>query len=780
MNFGKMTGYKVCKNKIFFRFTEMDGRIEIVTDKIINVFAGFISNEHHSKAIEGEKELDVKFSVKEENMQDNVGQETISGSRSIVISTSAVTVKVYDDFKIDFYSADGNIICRDFRGNRSTLKRESNQMRELLKAEGHNTHKEEEYRLWVLKQMEGDEAFYGLGDKVGFINKRGYDYVMWNTDNPRTHTEHDKSLYKSIPFFITLRKDAVFGLFYDNPYRSCFDMGKESEEYYSYGVADGNLDYYLIVGNSMPEIVGGYTYLTGTTPLPQKWTLGYHQSRWGYMTESEVRSVAEKMRYHRIPCDVIHLDIEYMDKYKVFTWDKERYHDERKMISDLKEDGFKIVTIIDPGVKAEKGYSVYDEGVKNNFFATTPAGDIYKNVVWPGEAVYPDFGNKEVRNWWAEKQHFLIDKGVRGIWNDMNEPASFQGKVPLNIVFKDEDETSDHARMHNVYGHNMAKATYCGLKEVDGKRPFVISRACYAGTQKYSTTWTGDNHSMWLHLQMAIPQLCSLGLSGMTFAGTDVGGFGSDCTKELLCRWVQLGSFSPLFRNHSSMGSRYQEPWQFDEETVNVYRKAVQFRYHIIPYYYDLFFMGEKTGFPVMRPLVFHYEKDDAARNCNSEFLVGENLLVAPIVNQGETKKLVYLPEGTWYDYQTGERLKGSQWLVKEAALDTCPIYVKAGTVLPVWRQMDYVGEKDTDSILYLEVFPGEGSYMHFQDNGEDYEYQNGAYNQYCCVLTREGNIKISCVHNGYKNNYKQVEVTCMGKSLKSDIIGGICEIQLF
>lgn len=772
MNFGRIIDYKICENKIMIQFERMTGQIEIITDTIINVFAGFSSRKHCSKAIEGNKNIDTTFSVREVKKEaDKI--------EVIVIATSSVIVRVHENFKVDFYSADGRVLCRDFCGERSILKKESSYKREMLKAEGHKTDEEDQYRFYVLKQMEGDEAFYGLGDKAGFINRRGYDYVMWNTDNPRVHTEHDKSLYKSIPFFITLRKDVVFGLFYDNPYRSVFDMGKESDQYYSYGAAGGNLDYYLITGNSMAEIVGGYTYLTGTTPLPQIWTLGYHQSRWGYMTETEVRTIAEKMRSYEIPCDVIHLDIEYMDQYKVFTWNQERYQNAEKMLSDLAADGFKVVTIIDPGVKAEEGYSVYDEGVRNNYFVRMPEGTLYKNVVWPGEAVYPDFGNREVRDWWAGNHRFLLDKGVRGIWNDMNEPAGFRGPLPMDAVFSDEEEITDHARMHNVYGHNMARAAYQGMKEGDGKRPFVISRACYAGTQKYSTTWTGDNHSIWMHLQMAIPQLCSLGLSGMSFAGTDVGGFGSDCTKELLCRWVQMGSFSPLFRNHSVMGSRFQEPWQFDEETVRIYRKAVQFRYHLIPYYYDLFFTGEKTGYPVMRPLVFHYESDPEARNCNSEFLVGEHLLAAPVVNQGERTKLVYLPEGTWYDYETGERLEGCQWIVKDVPLENCPVYVKAGTILPVWPQMNYVGEKSADKVLYLEVFPGEGSYEHYLDNGENFEYQLGAYNQYCCKLTCDGSLTIHCAHHGYDKDYEQVKVSFGGKIFQSDFNEGVCVMRL-
>lgn len=770
MEFGRLCSWEQQGNRIEFTFENGSGRLEVVTDRILNIFSGRVSSEHRSKAIEGEKAVETRFSVSEEN-------------GVVTVATDYVTAKVCDGFFVDFYKADGTVLCRDRREARKVRAGLSDELKALKEAEGHSVEEEGAGAVEVVKCMEGGEAFYGLGDKTGFMNKRGYEYVMWNTDDPSPQMDNFKSLYKSIPFFITLRDDAVFGLFYDNSYRSCFDMGKESDDYYWYGAADGNLDYYLIAGDSMAEVVSGYTYLTGTAPLPQKWTLGYQQCRWSYMSEAEVRDVAGNMRRCGIPCDVIHLDIDYMDRYKVFTWtpDKERYPNPEKLISDLSEDGIKIVTIIDPGVKVEEGYSVYDEGVENDYFAKTPEGDIYVNEVWPGDAVYPDFGKEEVRGWWGRNQQFLIDKGVRGVWNDMNEPASFRGQLPSDVVFTDEDEVSDHARMHNLYGHNMAKATYEGLKERDGRRPFVITRACYAGTQKYSTAWTGDNHSIWAHLQMVIPQLCNMGLSGMPFVGTDVGGFGSDCTKELLCRWVEAGCFSPLFRNHSAMGTRYQEPWQFDEETVRIYRKAVELRYHLIPYYYDLFWKEEKTGLPVMRPLVLHYEKDETARECNTEFLVGENLLAAPVVVQGDRKKLVYLPAGEWYDYWTGERLESvdGKWIVRDAPLDTCPLYVKAGTVLPVWPKQNFVGEKDTDSVLMLEIYPGEGSWEHFQDDGESFDYRDGVYNQYHCEL-KDRTLTVTRVHDGYEKKYEKVLVTCMGQSVEGVFDeAGECEVRI-
>ena len=299
--------------------------------------------------------------------------------------------------------------------------------------------------IQVLKKLDGDECFYGLGDKTGFLNKRGYEYMNWNTDDPDPHVDSFRALYKSIPFFITLKKDTVFGLFFDNTFRTYFDMGKESDDYYWFGGDQGNLDYYFIGGDSMKDVVKGYAYLTGTAPLPQMWMLGYHQSRWGYQCEADIRKIAESMREHHLPCDVIHMDIDYMEKYKVFTVDETRFPDMKKLTEDLSDIGIRLVTIMDPGVKVEKGYEVYDTGVEKGYFALDEDGQIYENAVWPGDAVYPDFGKDEVRDWWGENHRMLMESGISGIWNDMNEPASFKGELPENVVFYDGGRKSTHA-----------------------------------------------------------------------------------------------------------------------------------------------------------------------------------------------------------------------------------------------------------------------------------------------------------------------------------------------
>lgn len=756
MNLGKLKNYTLEGQKLLLDFEGGQASVAVITSKIINVYYDMGSEKRASKAIEGDKTTPVEVKVEEK-------------SDGLWMHTADVSVRISDDFYVDFFDHDGKEVCVDYRGEREPLQVISDEALELLAGEGHEYAGQEVHAYDVVKKMQGSEHFYGLGDKTGYLDKRHYDYEMWNTDNPAPQVDCFKALYKTIPFFMALTDDHVYGIFMDNTYKGFFNMGQESEDYFYFGAVAGNLDYYYIAGESMAEVLKHYTYLTGTCPLPQRWTLGYHQSRWGYTTQEDMEDIAKNMRELEIPCDSIHFDIDYMEAYKVFTWNEKRYQgDPDAYLQSLTERGFKPVVIIDPGVKQEDGYYVYEEGVKNGYFAKTPEGDIYVNAVWPGDSVFPDFGNPDVRKWWGQNHKFLLDKGVRGVWNDMNEPASFNGPLPDDVMFTDEGKPMKHEEMHNIYGHLMAKGTHEGLKELDGRRPFVITRACYAGSQKYTTAWTGDNQSMWGHLQMAIPQLCNLGMSGMPFVGTDVGGFGADTTEELLLRWVQVGCFSPLFRNHSAMGTRRQEPWQFGEKAVEIYRKYVQLRYKLIPYFYDLFFEEEKTGAPIVRPLVFHYEKDETAWTCNDEFMLGDKILVAPVVQQGVSKRMVYLPEGEWYDYWTHEKLVGPQWLIKDAPIDVCPIYVKAGSILPTMEPMTYVGEKPLDTLI-LEVYPGRGEYDHYLDNGEDFAYRDGQYHKYHFEMTEDGKVSGSIQHAGYEKPYSKILVRTFGEVDKTE-----------
>ena len=555
--FGRLLSFEPDATGVTVKFEHKEGRISFITDRIVRVYSSMEEKHRPSRAVVQEPKK-VDFQARQQK-------------EFITIKTKKLLVRVRDEFQVDFLTPDGRMISEQTA--RTTKKQEiTAQQAELLAKEGHELPKKQsDHTFEVVRMLHPKEHIYGLGDKTGFLDKRGYAYEMWNSDIPDTHTDFFPSLYKSVPFFISMRPHFTYGIFLDNTSKSYFDMGKEEAERYYFAADGGDLDYYFIAGETMRDILGAYTGLTGRTALPQKWTLGYHQSRWGYITEDDIMDVAEKMRQCRIPCDSIHFDIDYMDAFKVFTWNRKNYKDPKKTLQKLTEMGYKPVTIIDPGVKKEDGYDVYEEGIKNGYFAFSAENELYVNEVWPGDAVFPSFTNPKVRSWWADKQKFLIDMGVRGVWNDMNEPASFKGPLPDDVQFADEDDTVIlHKDAHNIYGHCMAMATKDGWLKYDGRRPFIITRAAYAGTQRYALVWTGDNQSIWAHLQMAIPQLCNLGLSGFSYAGTDVGGFGADTTKELLARWVQVGCLSPFFRNHSAQGTRKQEPWQFDKELLEI------------------------------------------------------------------------------------------------------------------------------------------------------------------------------------------------------------------
>ena len=346
----------------------------------------------------------------------------------------------------------------------------------------------------------------------------------------------------------------------------------------------------------------------------------------------------------------------------------------------------------------------------------------------------------------------------------MNEPASFNGDIPEYIVFSDEENKSTHAKMHNVYGHNMAKATYEGLKKYSHKRPFVITRAAYAGTQKYSTIWTGDNHSLWVHLQMMIPQLCNLGLSGFSFAGTDIGGFGSDTTPELLTRWIEGALFSPLFRNHSALGTRSQEPWSFGEPTLSIYRKYLKLRYRFIDYLYDQFYQENKTGLPIMRPLVLNYENDPQVYNLNDEYLVGESVLVAPVIQQGKTKRMVYLPAGKWIDFWDKTEYEGQTTILVDAPIDKLPIFIKKNTILPWSKEVDHIST-DPQKEITFKLYGDHASYQHYQDNGTDFSYENGKYNLYDLNVGSES-IDINLLHHDYPL-YQRIKVELPDKTVE-------------
>ncbi|MHB1415087.1 MAG: glycoside hydrolase family 31 protein [Chloroflexota bacterium] len=585
----------------------------------------------------------------------------------------------------------------------------------------------------VYKRHRPSEHYFGCGERTGGLEKTDSHQVFWNVDPPTQHTAALNNLYTSIPFLLVLDDAGTWGLFLDNTTRVEFDLAHEDPERSWFGPAGGDLVYYVFAGPTPAAVLDRYTELTGRTPMPPTWALGYHQSRWGYKTAEEVRETALELRAHDIPCDALYLDIDYMDGYRVFTWDRKAFPDPKGLVAELAEAGFRVVAIVDPGVKVDRDYEVYVAGRDADFYCKTFLGGEYRNVVWPGVCAFPDFTNPKVRDWWGDLHRGLVEAGVAGIWCDMNEPTGFiptPMTMPPDVVHPGGGEPRLHAQLHNIYGSLMAKATREGLQRLrPDKRPFVISRSGYAGLQRHAMHWTGDNTSWWEHLWMSMPQLQNLGLSGLAWNGVDIGGFSGDTNGELLTRWVEFGIFQPFCRNHSAWDSCHQEPWVFGPLYEGHIRRMLKLRQRLVPYLYSLFYECHTTGVPILRPLLFEYPEDGTTHTTEDEFLLGSALLVAPISRRGSEYRHVYLPAGTWYHFWTGGRFHGPAHTLVHAPLGSPALYVKANSPVPLWPEMNYVGERPADPLNIL-VYPteGEGACTLYEDAGDGYEHERGVY----------------------------------------------------
>jgi alpha-glucosidase len=613
----------------------------------------------------------------------------------------------------------------------------------------------------AFKRLLPDEQFLGLGEKTGYLDRRGEQYVMWNSDYPFYGKEQDP-LYASIPFFIGLRENRAYGIFLDNTFRSTFSMGAGSNRFYWFGADKGDLDYYFIYGPSMKRVITDYTALTGRMGMPPRWALGFQQSRWSYPSETKVREIAKGFRERHIPCDVIYLDIDYMNGYRVFTWNKERFPDPEGMLSSLSRDGFKIVPIIDPGVKADPAYFAAKEGIEGNFFVKYPDGVLYQGQVWPSWAYFPDFTNEKTRLWWGEKVSSLLEVGVAGIWNDMNEPAVWGRNMPDIVQFDGYGRKSELREVRNIFALEMAKATHDAMHKYSKKRHFVLTRAGFAGIQRYAAMWTGDNVANEDHLLLACLMPQSMGICGLPFVGSDVGGFGGMPSPELYVRWMQLGAFTPFFRAHSCIDAPAKEPWALGAVAEKLNREAVEMRYRFLPFIYTEFHAATQTGLPIMRPLALNFQEDPECltRDAQKEFMIGDSLLVAPVLSEKETKKKLYLPAGRWMSLWNADKIQeGKKWITVDAPLSQIPVFVKEGGIIPLQDVQQYVGEKPVKELSF-EIFPGaSSSYDLYEDDGESYNFEKGEYALTKIEVRRgdkEMRVNIARTHEGYESGVQE------------------------
>jgi len=691
-------GNKVC-------FSDGDARVEIVvvTAEIIRVRLAphSVFLEDFSYAVPKLENKPVDFTLTEDEEE-------------YKISTGPVNCHIRkDNFFILFSDKDGHITSADA----VPMHWEEN-----VKFGG--------YYVYCTKVCHDEESFFGLGDKPTDFNLKGKRLKNWNTDAYSFAWNQDP-LYRSIPFYISLNENIAHGIFFDNTFKAHFDFAAEDPAKTSFWADGGELQFYYIHGPHMMDVVKRYHIITGTHPMPPLWAFGYHQCRWSYYPEAKVRKIANGFRENKIPCDGLYLDIDYMDGYRCFTWNKKYFPDPKKTIKELAADGFKTVVIIDPGIRVDDNYSVFKEGKEKRHFCRRSDDYFMEGHVWPGRCQFPDFTNPDVREWWGGLFEGLVELGVAGVWNDMNEPAVFgSGTFPDDVRHQYDGYRGSHRKAHNVYGMQMVRATYDGLRKLmKNKRPFTITRAGYSGVQRFSSVWTGDNVASWEHLVLGNIQLQRLSISGIPFCGTDIGGFSGEPDGELFTRWIQLGTFSPFMRAHSAGDTKEREPWSFGEPYTSINRKFIELRYRLIPYLYSVFWEHHRYGFPILRPVLMH--EQDVYKNHfrQDEFTYGDKILICPVLAPDQETRHVYLPKGKWYYFWTNEMVDGGQEVEVTTPLDTMPIFMKAGAVIPEYPVMQYVGEHEIQEVK-LNVYYADyevNSFL-FEDYGETFAYEQDIY----------------------------------------------------
>lgn len=592
----------------------------------------------------------------------------------------------------------------------------------------------------------GHADLYGTGEVKGALKRNGTEVILWNTDNYGYGKAGGKRLYQSHPWVMGVRPDgSSFGIIADHSWKQTISLTDTITF-----TSDGPPFRMIIIEKDSPqELLKTLADLTGTIDMPPLWALGYQQCRYSYYPEARVREIATEFRKRKIPCDVIWMDIDYMQNYKVFTFDSVHFPDPAQLNDYLHQNGFKSVWMIDPGIKKEKGYFVYDQGSAGNHWVLNSNREEFNGRVWPGACSFPDFTIPETRRWWESLYKDFMQTGVDGVWNDMNEPSVFNGpggSMPEDNIHRGGGALPEgsHLRYHNVYGLLMVQSSREGiLKALPGKRPFVLSRSNFLGGQKFAATWTGDNVSSWDHLKMSTPMVLNLGLSGQPFSGPDIGGFSKSPDPELLAHWMAIGAFYPFSRNHAEKNTAAQEPWAMGQMVEDVSRTALQRRYRLLPYLYTLFHEASTTGMPVMRPVWFADIRDTTLRSEQEAFLLGADLMVIPKwsekprLPQGIWKSITLVGEDSRHDpYQPDLKLRG-------------------GAILPMSRVIQSTADYHTDSLTLL-VCPDadrKAAGTLYVDAGEGFGYRNGDYevNSFTARKSGKNALVVRCKTTGVR-----------------------------
>ena len=638
----------------------------------------------------------------------------------------------------------------------------------------------------ITKSMPEDEHYFGLGDKAGPLDHRNQAFTMWNTD-AYAWQESTDPLYKTIPFLVGLRKGVSYGVLFDNTYREHWEFGKRAADQYSFGAEGGEADYYFIYGPSPKRVVEAFTALVGRTPLPPLWSLGFQQSRYSYYPEARAREIVNTYRQKKIPLDVIYLDIDYQRENRPFTVDTQRFPNFSGMIHDFAGQGVRTVLITDLHIKREPGYAPYDSGKAGDFFVKNPDGTEFVGPVWPGPSVFPDFTRKAARDWWGGLYKEFVDDGVAGFWNDMNEPSVFERAdktIPVDVIDRVEEpgeppRTTNQREIHNVFGMLNSEGTYEGLLKLrPDVRPFVLTRATYAGGHRFAASWTGDNSSTWNHMRISVPMLENLGISGFALIGDDIGGYAGSPQPDLLTKWIELGTFNPIDRDHTEKGSANQEPWVHGATHDAIRKRYIEERYRLMPYIYTSVEQMTHDGVPVMRPLFLEYPEQEALITDvhwkDSEYLFGRDLLVAPAPYEFEQSYPVQLPQGSlWYDYWTGKQVQPGHIDINPT-LDTLPVFVRGGAIVPRQPLVQNTGEKPQGP-LELRVYPDRSCQgALYMDDGVSFNYSKGDYLRvdYSCEGYEDAlKVKVSPQKGSYKPWFDRIQAVIYGVRQQPDKI---------
>jgi alpha-glucosidase len=628
-------------------------------------------------------------------------------------------------------------------------------------------------RVSTYKKLQEGERFVGLGEVLGNLDKRGMGFTLNNTDTYK-YGDPRLSMYGSVPFYIGIHHQLVYGIFYNNSYKTFFNFGLSTPNFTSITAEGGDADYFFFFDNSIAKLIEHYTSVTGRMPLPPLWSIGYHQSRCSYYPQQRVKIIAETFRRKNIPVDCIVLDADYLQDYEPFRINKTRFPDMPGLANDLKKLNIELTASVNPGIKIDSTYEAHFDGLKNGVFIKYSDGSLFVSDIAPSTNHFVDFTNPKGREWWIDKMKFLPDNGIHGYWNDMNEPAVGGSYLPDNLLFDFDGKKANALEAKNVYGFQMARSSFeSALKYGKGRRPFVLTRSSFAGVQRYAAVWSGDNTAKDEYLLGGVLLNNQLGLSGIPFVGPDLGGYIGDGTKDLFKRWMEVGVFSPFVRNHKEYFASANEPWSYGEEAEALSKTYIGFRYRLLPYIYSKFYEASQTGMPIARSLCINYPFDDKVYDnlYQYQFLFGDVFLVVPVTTLEATKK-IYLPKGEWYDLFTDKIIKGENESFKDNPIYQIPLFIKASSVIPMQTLVQSTKEKPGDT-LFVHVFNGreKNLFIYYEDAGDGFEYKKGIYVKRTIEFDpQKKQLTFSKQEGNYKSVFKKVEIILhgFGKEVKN------------